>query len=98
MSNLKTQNYISNLKSTNVKIRAYKLSLEIIKFINQLPQKKAFWIIGDQLLRSITSIGANMIEGRSSSSRKEFVKFYEISLKSTNESKYWLCLFRDSYP
>lgn len=97
-SNLKGQNYNANLKSSDVKIRAYNLSLEVIKFINGLPNKRAFWVIGDQLLRSITSIGANMIEAQSSSSRREFIKFYEIGLKSANESKYWLCLLRDSYP
>ncbi len=95
--NLKSQIDNSNLKSKDVKVRSYYFSLKIIKFVNQLPQQRAFWVIGDQLLRSVTSIGANMIEGQSSSSRKEFIKFYEISLKSANESKYWLCLLRDSY-
>ena len=98
MLNLKTQNYNSNIKSNNVKTRAYSFSLEIIKFVNELPNKRAFWSIGDQLLRSATSIGANMIEAQSSSSRREFIKFYEISLKSANEAIYWLSLLRDSYP
>ncbi len=96
--NCKSQNYNSNLKSSDVKLRAYKFSLEIIKFVNTLPNKRAFWSIGDQLLRSVTSIGANMIEGQASSSRREFIKFYEISLKSANESVYWLSLLHDSYP
>ncbi|PIU03475.1 hypothetical protein COT44_03455 [Candidatus Shapirobacteria bacterium CG08_land_8_20_14_0_20_39_18] len=42
------------------------------------------------------SIGANLIEGGASSSRLEFKKFYEIALRSANETKYWLCLLRDS--
>lgn len=96
-SNLKTQNHNPNLKSNNVKIRAYRFSLQIIIFVNDLPNKRAFWIIGDQLLRSATSIGANMIEAKASSSRRDFIKFYEIALKSANETKYWLCLLRDSY-
>src|SRR3989338_8150689 len=98
MLNLKTQNYNSNLKSRDVKARAYQFSLDIIRFINDLPNKRAFWAIGDQLIRSATSIGANMIEAQSSSSRREFIKFYEISLKSANEAIYWLSLLRDSYP
>lgn len=97
-SNVKTQNYNSNLKSPDVKLRAYKFSLAVIKFVNELPNKRAFWSIGDQLLRSATSAGANLIEAQSSSSKREFIKFYEISLKSANESKYWICLLRDSYP
>jgi len=94
MSNLKSQNQNSNLK-TNIKHRAYYFSLEIIKFTSQLPNEKIFWVIIDQLLRSATSIGANVIEAKSSSSRRDFIKFYDISLKSANETKYWLCLLRD---
>lgn len=97
MSNLKTQNYNPNLKSTDVKVRSYRFSLEIITFVNELPNKRAFWSIGDQLLRSSTSIGANIIEAKASSSKREFIKFYEIALKSANETKYWICLLRDSY-
>src|SRR3989344_3168225 len=97
IENRKSQNYSSNLKSSDVKVRAYKFSLDIIRFVNQLPNKRAFWVIGDQLLRSATSIGANMIEAQASSSKREFIKFYEISLKSANETKYWLSLIRDSY-
>jgi len=96
-SKLKSQNQNSNLKSSDVKVRAYKFSLEIIKFVNELPNKRAFWSIGDQLIRSATSIGANMIEAQASSSKREFIKFYEIALKSANETKYWICLLRDSY-
>lgn len=96
-SNRKTQNYNSNLKSNDVKVRAYRFSLEVIRFVNELPNKRAFWSIGDQLLRAATSIGANMIEAQASSSRREFIKFYEIALKSANETKYWICLLRDSY-
>lgn len=98
MSNVKSQINISNSKSTNVKVRAYHFSLEIIKFVNDLPNKRAFWSIGDQLLRSSTSIGANMVEAKASSSKKDFIKYYEIALKSANETRYWLCLLRDSYP
>jgi len=42
------------------------------------------------------SIGANLIEAKASSSRLEYKKFFEISLKSANETIYWLSLLRDS--
>jgi len=42
----------------------------------------------DQLLRSATSIGANVMEAKSASSKRDFIKFYEIALKSANEIKY----------
>jgi len=95
MSNLKTQNQNLNLKS-NVKYRAYQFSLQIIKLIRNFPEKKIYWIIGDQLLRAATSVGANLIEAKSSSSRRDFIKFYEIALKSANETEYWLVLLKDS--
>jgi len=95
MSKLKSQNY--NLKpKTELKYRCYSFSIDVIKFIQELPNERVFWIISDQLLRSATSVGANIIEARSSSSRKDFIKFYEIALKSANETKYWLGLLRDA--
>ncbi len=95
MSKLKTQNQNSNLKS-NLRYRAYYFSLDIIKLTAGFPEKKVYWIISNQLLRSATSIGVNLVEAKSSSSKRDFIKFYEIALKSANETRYWLCLLRDS--
>jgi four helix bundle protein len=78
-----------------LKYRAYQFSIDIIKFINQLPKKRIFWIITDQLIRAATSIGANVIEAQAASSKKDFIRFYEIALKSANETKYWLGILRD---
>ena len=76
--------------------RSYNFSLDIIKLIDQLPNKKVSWIISDQLLRSATSIGANIVEAKSSSSRKEYINYFQIALKSANETRYWLNLLLDS--
>lgn len=78
-----------------VKYRAFYLSLEIIKFISHLQPKMEIRIICDQLIRSITSIGANIVEAKSSSSKREFLNYFQIALKSCNESKYWLALLRE---
>lgn len=80
----------------DLKERCYRFSLDIISLTDTLPNKRSAWIITDQLIRAATSIGANLIEARASSSRLEFKKFYEISLKSANETKYWLGLLRDA--
>jgi len=80
----------------NIKYRAYCFALGVIKLIDTLPNKKAYWSLGDQVLRSATSIGANIIEATGSLSKKEFIRFYSIALKSANETKFWLCLIRDS--
>ncbi|MGB9707106.1 MAG: four helix bundle protein [Microgenomates group bacterium] len=95
MANLKCQNYNLNVKA-NIKYRAYRFSLKVVQFVSAFPEKRIYWTIGDQLLRCATSIGANIVEAQSSSSRREFIKFYEIALRSANETKYWLCLIRDS--
>jgi len=79
-----------------LKYRCYYFSIKIIKFLETLPQKKVYWIISDQLLRSATSIGANIVEAKASSSKRDFIKFYKIALKSANETKYWLGLLRDA--
>ena len=88
------QNYNSKFKS-DLKARCYHFSLDLISFIDTLPNDKSSSIIANQLLRSGTSIGANLVEAMASSSRLEFKKFHEIALKSANETKYWLGLLRD---
>lgn len=92
---VKAQNRSAKGKA-ELKYRCYYFSINIIKFIAILPEKKVFWVIADQLLRSATSIGANIVEAKSASSKRDFIKFYEIALKSANETKYWLGLLRDA--
>jgi len=82
---------------TELKRRAYIYALSIIKFIDTLNKKDfSINIISKQLLRSATSIGANIIEAQAGSSKKDFTNFFSHSLKSANESKFWLGLLRDS--
>lgn len=76
--------------------RLYSLILAIIKFLDGLPNDNVSRRIGDQLLRSSTSILGNFIEGKAASSRKDFINFFNHSLKSSNESKLWLELLRDT--
>ncbi len=89
------QNFQSKFKS-DLLLRCYQFSLSIISLTDKLPNKRSVWVISDQLIRSATSIGANITEGKAASSRLEFKKYYEIALKSANESKYWLNLLRDT--
>lgn len=85
-----------NQKSRELKPRAYNYALMIIKFINFLSKDIVTQIIAKQLLRSATSIGANIIEAQAGSSKKDFTNFFSYALKSANESKFWLGLLRDS--
>jgi four helix bundle protein len=87
-SNLKSQNKSAKIK-TDFKARCYAYSICIIQLIRELPEKRVYWAISDQLMRSATSIGANITEAKSASSKRDFIKYYEIALKSANETKYW---------
>ena len=78
------------------KKRLYSFTLRLIRFIDSLPGDNVSRRLGDQLLRSGTSIIANYIEGQAASSRKDFTNFMNISLKSANESKLWVSLIKDS--
>jgi len=75
--------------------RCYKFSLSVIKLCNDLSASKSTAILSKQLIRSSTSIGANVVEAQAASSRKEYKKYFEIALKSCNETIYWLYLIRD---
>jgi len=87
-----------NEKGTHLKVRAYKLGLAVIKLIDTLDRRDtASRAIADQLIRSATSIGANIIEAQAGSSKKDFTNFYSHALKSANETKYWLALLRDAH-
>jgi four helix bundle protein len=94
-SNLKSQKHSSKIKNEFME-RCYNFSIAVIKLTIKLPEKRVYWTVSDQLIRSATSIGANIIEGKSASSKKDFIRYYEIALKSANETKYWLGLLRDA--
>ena len=78
------------------KVRIYHFILRLVKFIDKLPKNTSSQIFASQLLRSGTSIGANYIEAQASSSKKDFINFFHHSLKSANESKFWLAILRDT--
>ena len=88
---------MESLKKTyDIKHRCYGFSKSIVLFLNKYEFKRVHSPIIDQLLRSATSIGANVIEGKSGNSKKNLISYFSIALRSANETKYWLCLIRDT--
>ena len=75
--------------------KAYAFALLIISIYKELKVEKEF-ILSKQILRSGTSIGANVNEAISAISKKDFVFKLGISLKEARETKYWLNLLKDS--
>jgi len=76
--------------------RSFEFAKNIVLFINSCHLNRINNSITDQLLRSATSIGANIIEGRSGNSRKNLISFYSIALRSANETHYWLRLLKET--
>jgi four helix bundle protein len=92
---MKMQNDKSKFK-VEFKRRLYNFTLKTIKFLDKLPNDNVSRRIGDQLLRSSTSIIGNYIEGQAASSKKDFINYFNTSLKSANESKLWFSILKDS--
>jgi four helix bundle protein len=76
--------------------RIYHYVLKLIRFASALPVDAVSAELKSQLVRSGTSVGANYFEALAGSSKKDFLNFFSHSLKSANESKFWLSLLRDS--
>lgn len=71
-------------------------ALEIIRLYRKLVDYRCPRDLSSQLLRSGTSIGANIREGEDAQSRADFVARYNIALKEANETDYWLDLLHDA--
>ena len=78
-------------KPYNIRHRCYYFSKVIILFVKGCNYDKIYSSLFDELIRSATSVGANMVESIAGSSKKDWKKFHIIALKSANETKYWLC-------
>jgi four helix bundle protein len=78
---------------------ASNFSLLIIEFCELLEENKKF-VLGRQLLKSGTSIGANVIEAQDAESKADFIHKFKIAAKEAEESQYWLllCDFSKNYP
>ena len=74
-----------------LKEKSFEFSLKIIKIYKYLIKKNEF-VLSKQILRSGTSIGANVVEANDAISKKEFRTKMSIALKEARETKYWLDL------
>lgn len=81
-----------------LKLRIYQTSVNLVKYVRSLGKHGDRMLVSilDQVIRSGTSVGANYVEAIGSPSTKDFRKFLSYSLKSGNETLYWLALIRDT--
>jgi len=83
------------MKDNIIANKTFEFSLSIISLYTALKNENEF-IISKQLLRSATSIGANIEEAIAAQSRKDFINKMSIASKEARESKYWLRLLDKS--
>jgi len=80
-----------NDKENIIVNKTLEFSLEIIKYCEKLEENRKF-VISRQLLKSGTSIGANVREAQNAESKADFIHKMKISAKEIDETEYWLTL------
>ncbi len=83
-------------KENILKEKSYRFALRIVNLYKFLTTEKKEYVLSKQVLRSGTSIGANVVEGNQAQSKADFIHKLSISLKESFETQYWLDLLRDS--
>ena len=83
------------MKQSLIKEKSYSFALQIIRLYKSLLKQNEF-VLSKQLLRSGTSIGANVEEALAGQSRADFLSKMSIASKEARETHYWLRLIRDN--
>ena len=82
-------------KENVLKDKSYKFALRIVKLYKHLTEEKKEFVLSKQVLRSGTSIGANITEGNQAQSKPDFVHKLSVAHKEAFETEYWLNLLSD---
>jgi len=82
--------------SGSLQVLTKAFALAIVRLVEEFPNKRVGWVIGDQLMRSGTSVGANYRAACRARSRRDFVAKMGIVEEEADESDYWLELATDS--
>ena len=81
-----------NLMEDLIKTKSFEFAVRIVKLCKYLNETKKEFVLSKQLIRSGTSVGANISEAQQAQSRADFISKMNISLKEAAETKYWLKL------
>lgn len=84
------------MKNSIAHSKAKAFAVRIVKFVKYLENEKHEYTLSKQILRSGTSIGANLHECINAQSKADFISKLQIALKEANETEYWLDLFFES--
>ena len=78
--------------NSNVERKSFLFSVRIVKLARYLQEDKKEYILSKQLIRSGTSVGANIVEAQQAQRRADFISKLSIALKEASETNYWLRL------
>jgi len=84
------------MNKSDIRDRSYNFALRIIKLTQKLAKNIAGDSLGRQLIRSGTSIGANVEEAQGGFTKKDFTYKMSLARKEARESKFWLSLIKDT--
>jgi four helix bundle protein len=84
------------MSNENLKLRTKQFALRIIKMVGCFPEKTICKVIGNQVLRSATSIAANYRAACFAKSRSDFINKLKIVEEETDETIFWLELIEES--
>ena len=84
------------MKDNVVQVKSYAFAVRIVRLCQYLRSEKMEYVLSRQLLRSGTSIGANVEEAIGGQSRADFGAKLAIAYKEARESRYWLRLLKDT--
>ena len=85
------------MKDSELRTRAKALALHIIAVCDEMDTRKGRGVLVNQIVRSATSIGANIYEANYAASKADFINKFQIALKECYETDYWLGLFKDTH-
>ncbi len=86
---------VKGISENIIEKKSYAFAINVVNAYKKL-EGRGEYVLSKQLLRSGTSIGANVMEGLRAQSRKDFVSKMNIALKEANESEYWIRLLMDT--
>jgi len=84
------------MKDNVVQEKSYKFAIRIVNLYKYLVDQQREFVLSKQILRSGTSIGANIEEAIGGQSKKDFLSKISIAYKEARETNYWLRILRDS--
>ena len=84
------------MKDNVLVVLSRQFAVDIVNLCGELKDNRKSNVLANQLLRSGTSIGANIHEGNYASSKADFINKFQIALKECYETEYWLGLFKDT--